>query len=138
MCARYLIDTAIWIDLYEDRKGYNGEPLGEYAWKLLRNILASQETIIVSDLLLIELETRLTLEQINGMFIPFQAAIEKVFTTEPQSAEAEHISEERNVPRGDALHAIHARDHQLILITRDRHFKRLSDIAQSYRPEEFI
>jgi len=39
-------------------------------------------------------------------------------------------TENRNVPRGDALHAIIARDHKLILITRDNHFKKLEDISK--------
>ena len=26
---KYYLDTSIWIDVYEDRKGYNNEPLGE-------------------------------------------------------------------------------------------------------------
>jgi len=42
------------------------------------------------------------------------------------------------VPAGDALHAIVARDNDLILVTRDRHFRKLEDISKHYKPEELI
>ena len=48
------------------------------------------------------------------------------------------LAEIRNVPRGDAIHAIIARDYELILITRDKHFQNLKDIAECYKPEEII
>ncbi|MFH1849987.1 MAG: hypothetical protein ABH879_07455 [archaeon] len=49
---RYMIDTCFWVDLKEDRKGYNSEPLGEYALKLLSVIKA--DVIVVSDILIRE------------------------------------------------------------------------------------
>jgi len=32
---KFYLDTSIWIDIYEDRKGYNSEPLGNYGFKLI-------------------------------------------------------------------------------------------------------
>ena len=51
---------------------------------------------------------------------------------------AKKIAKERDVPAGDALHAIIARDDDLILVTRDRHFRKLEDISKHHKPEEII
>ena len=42
MAERYFIDTSIWMDFYEDRAGFKGEPLGDYAFKLLSKIKAKE------------------------------------------------------------------------------------------------
>jgi len=72
------------------------------------------------------------------MILPFQRIIEKLFVRKDQRDEAMKISKERNLPPGDVLHAIIARDHKLIMITRDKHFKELEDITIHYKPEELI
>ena len=138
MAERYFIDTSIWIDFYEDRIGYNDEPLGEYAFKLLAKIKAKESRIVISDFLIRELETQYSVEQINGIFKPFEKLIDKIFVTKKQKDEAIKISLERKIPKGDALHAIVARDDKLVLITRDNHFRMLQDISKHYKPEELI
>jgi len=132
---KYYIDTAIWIDLYEDRFGYNKEPLGDYAWKLFSLIKAKNDIIVVSDFLIRELEMNYSLEEINGMIKPFENILEKVLNKE-QKDEAKKIAEERNIPPGDVIHAIIARDNDFILITRDKHFMQLEDISKHYKPED--
>ena len=126
------------MDLLEDRKGYNNEPLGEYALKLFSLIKAKKNTLIITDLLIRELESNYSMEEINGMVLPFQKIIEKIFVTKEQRDEAKKLGQERNLPPGDALHAIIARNHKLIMITRDKHFRQLEDIAKHYKPEELI
>jgi len=138
MVKKYLIDTSIWIDLYEDRKGFYNEPLGDYALKLLSTIKIQESIIVLTDLLLKELEMNYSLSEINGMFKPFEKITEKVITTKEQREEAKKIANKRNLPPGDALHSILARDNNLILITRDKHFKQLEDISKHYKPEELI
>ncbi len=133
---KYYIDTAIWIDLYEDRFGYNKEPLGDYAWKLFSLIKAKNDIIVVSDFLIRELEMNYSLEEINGMIKPFENILEKVFLNKEQKDEAKKIAEERNIPPGDVIHAIIARDNDFILITRDKHFMQLEDISKHYKPED--
>jgi len=135
---RYLIDTAIWIDLYEDRKGYNDEPLGEYASKLISFIRSTSSKIILTELILKELETRLSLEQVNGLFLILHGHIETSSITSEQRAEANRLAEERQVPPSDAAHAITARDTGSILVSRDRHFRILEDVTPCYRPEDLI
>ena len=138
MAEEYIIDTSIWVDLYEDRKGYNNEPLGDYACKLLVKIKAKEIVIVMTDFLIKELETIYSIAEINGMFKPFEKIIKKIIATEKQREEAKKISKERNLPAGDALHAIISRDNNLILVTRDRHFRKLEDISKHYKPEELI
>ncbi len=138
MKKKFLIDTAIWIDLYEDRVGYQNEPLGDYALKLLARIQAAKETIVLTDFLMRELESRYSLAQINGMFKPFGTLVQRVMVNPSQMQEAKKVSIERNVPRGDALHAIIARDEGCILITRDNHFSKLMDLSPFFRPEDLI
>ncbi len=134
----FLIDTSIWIDLYEDRVGFQGEPLGEYALKLFAMIKAQQQTIILTDLLMIELETNYSIAEINGMIKPFELRVKKIIVTKKQREEAKIIAAKRNVPPGDVLHAIIAKEHDAILVTRDNHFKQLTDISPHYNPEELI
>ncbi|MFH0869723.1 MAG: type II toxin-antitoxin system VapC family toxin [archaeon] len=136
MFEKYLIDTSIWIDLYEDRKGFHNEPLGDYALKLLATIKSQEMIIVLTDLLLRELEMNYSLSEINGMFKPFEKITEKIIATKEEREEAKRIAQERNLPPGDALHAIIARDKKLVLITRDKHFKQLEDISKHYMPED--
>ena len=138
MAEEYIIDTSIWVDLYEDRKGHNNEPLGDYAFKLLVKIKAKESAIVLTDFLIRELETIYSIAEINGMFKPFEKIIKKIIAAEKQREEAKKISKERNLPAGDALHAIISRDNNLILVTRDRHFRKLKDISKHYKPEELI
>ena len=72
------------------------------------------------------------------MIKPFEEIIEKIIGTKTQGDEAIKIANERKLPYGDVLHSIIARDNNLILVTRDRHFKELQDISKSYKPEELI
>ena len=138
MAARHYLDTSIWVDLYEDRKGYNQEPLGDFAWKLFGIIKAKRGVLVISDLLIRELESNYSIEEINGMIKPFSGMIQKVTANSKQRDEAKRIALERDVPPGDVLHAIVARDYNLVLITRDRHFIELEDISKHYKPEELI
>ena len=138
MVERYYLDTSIWMDLYENRRGFNQEPFGDFAWKLLGIIKAKKQTLVISDMLIRELEMNYSIEEINGMMKLFEDILENITTTRNQRDEAKQIAAERNLPPGDVLHAIIARDHNLILITRNNHFKELVDISQHHKPEELI
>jgi predicted nucleic acid-binding protein len=135
---RFYVDTSIWMDIYGDRKGFNDEPLGDFALKLFILIKSRKDKLIISDLLINELEMNYSIEQINGMIKPFQDLIEKVIVTKEQRNEAIKVAEERYLPLGDVLHAILARDYESILVTRDKHFNDLEDISPYYKPEELI
>ena len=138
MIEKYYLNTSIWMDVYEDRKGYNNEPLGEYGLKLLALIKAKGYKLVITDLIISELEVRYIVAEINGMIKPFEKIIEKIICSKKQKLEAKKIANEKNLPYGDVLHSIIARDNDLILITRDKHFKQLKDISKHYKPEELI
>jgi predicted nucleic acid-binding protein len=135
---KYYIDTSVWIDFYEDRKGYHNEPLGDFAFKLLSLIISKKDKVIITDYLLKELNVIYSEEEIDSMFKLFENLIEVITVSKLQTEEANKISNEKNVPAGDVLHAIVARDNNLILITRDKHFTELDNISKHYKPEEII
>ncbi len=135
---KFYLDTSIWLDVYEDRVDRNGKPLGEYGSRILYKILQNEDEIYISDLLIIELKTQLSDEQINSMFAMFKKIIHHAPATAQQDAEAVRIGKERHLPKGDVLHAILARDHKLELITRDKHFLDLIDVSPHHKPEDLI
>jgi len=55
-----------------------------------------------------------------------------------KTGRAKDISLKRNLPKGDVLHALIARDNKAILVTLDKHFKKLLDIVESKRPQDLI
>lgn len=134
--SRYYIDTSVWLDFYESRRGFFGEPIGEYASEMFSLIIAEGSEIIISDILHEELARRLSAEQINGLLLPFNMI--RVISKKGQMEEAASVSRERNLPFGDALHAVLARDTCSILVSRDKHFKKLQDISEVYKPEELV
>ncbi|HIG95554.1 TPA: type II toxin-antitoxin system VapC family toxin [Candidatus Woesearchaeota archaeon] len=138
MSEKFYIDTSIWIDLYEDRKGYHQEPLGDFALRLFSMIKTKEHKLIITDILINELEGYYSQEEINGMMKPFEAIIKKVISTTEQRQKARQIAQRRNLPPGDVLHAILAHDHQLILVTRDNDFRKLTDICEHFKPEDLI
>jgi len=138
MTKKFYVDTAIWIDLYEDRTDYKNESLGSFALKLVGFIKLKMYKLIITDILINELEMRYALAEIKGMFKPFESITENILSTRNQREEAARIAKIRDIPPGDVLHAILARDNKLILITRDKHFRKLRDISKHYKPEDII
>lgn len=138
MALRYYPDTSIWIDLYEGRKGYSNEPLGEYAFKFFIALLAREDHILVSDITIRELAKIIPAESLKSLFTPFKKVIEHTTLTGKQRQEALAIAGPLGVPLGDAMHSIIARDTQSVLVTRDKHFRILKHISEPYAPEELI
>lgn len=135
---RFYFDTSIWIGIYEGRLGYNNESLSNPGLNLLFSLLKGNSKLIVTDLLVKELSKHYSLEQINGIFMPFEGIIEKVTATKQQEEESRRIAKEINLPLGDVMHAVTSRDNNLIFITRDNHFRMLKDIWGYFRPEDFF
>ena len=95
MAEKYLIDTSIWVDLYEDRKSYQNEPLGDFAFKLFSMIKAKQNKIVITDLTIRELETNYSMEEINGMMKLFEDILEKLVASKEQRYEAKKLADEK-------------------------------------------
>lgn len=138
--GRYYIDTCVWRDFYEDRVGPRGRPLGEYAAKLIMKLISDKEEIIISNAVFRELEADYSDEDITIMLdmVSRMGKLVRVRTTYEEADEANVISKERNLPKGDALHAVVARDNEAIIVSQDKHFQKLKDIVGMVQPEELI
>jgi predicted nucleic acid-binding protein len=64
--------------------------------------------------------------------------IEKVRATKEQLVKAMKLSKESALSINDAIHAILAKDNNAVLVTRDRHFRRLQTTRIIRSPEELI
>jgi len=112
--------------------------LGEWALEFFKRAMEDDSLIIYSDFVEDELKKDYDEEKIKDVFSVIDKVhlLKKIEIKPEQFKEASKISKERNVPFGDALHAIVARDEDAIVITRDHHFEELQDIAISKKPEE--
>lgn len=124
------------MDYYDYRFGPRGRPLGEYAARLFMKIMKDRGIILFSDVVLKEL--RIDYNNIQDMLkiLLLIGILEKVEITPQEYNEARRISKERNIPLGDVVHAILAKDNKAILISQDKHFIRLRDIATAKKPQD--
>jgi predicted nucleic acid-binding protein len=132
--GRFYLDTSIWLDFLEDR-GNNGDA----AYKLLKFIINRNYKIIFSEAIKDELlEYGLSMDNIRSFLSVFKRNVICLYVNKKQFRKAKDISNKRNIPVFDALHAIIARDNSAVMITRDRHFDKLLDIVRYKKPEEII
>jgi len=136
---KFYLDAAILIDYHENRSD-NFRPLGEWALRLMNKIIDEKNIVIYSDVLVEELETQLTEEAIAELLHMFDCEnlLLQIQISEQQRKEAVMLCRTRNVPFGDALHAVLARDNGAVLVSRDKHFLELLDIVDVKKPEELI
>jgi predicted nucleic acid-binding protein len=132
--AKYLIDTCIWRDYYENRTD-KFRPLGEWAFEFLKKICIKNEILFPS---IIEEEILLTSNQplVNDIIHYYKAI--RIFSSIKQEVEATRIERARNLPFNDALIAVLARDSGAIVISRDHHFEQLRDIVIVKKPEDLL
>ena len=134
MERRFYLDTSIWLDFFEER-GDNGK----YAKKLLTKIMNMDDKIVYSDVILFELNLRgYNRYELSDMFRLIKPALLFVEASQNQTGRAKDIALKRKIPKRDALHAIIARDNNAILVTLDRHFQKILDIAKPKRPQDLI
>lgn len=137
MAEGYYLDTSIWRDYYESRYD-KFRPLGEWALMLMNKIVKDKDIILYSELVVEELKVKYSEEEIRRIFEIVKNRLLKINISELQAKEAYILCKNRNVAFGDALHAILARDNKAILITRDEHFLKLTDIVEIKKPEDLI
>ena len=116
-------------------------PIGEYATKLINQIIIRSNTILYSETLVHELCKDYSLQEITDMLnILLRIQIlKRIEITQEEYKEAKDLSRQRNIPFVDCINSIHARNHNAKIITRDRHFfQKLTDICQPYLPEYII
>ena len=139
MNKRFYLDTSIWLDLIEERNESN-LPKSKLAKEFLNKIISKNYWIIYSEIISDELKslgyTDYDIE--NLIARPFKDIIIVAYFIQEFFGKAKDLSNKREIPVLDALHALIARDQKAILITRDKHFKRLIDIVKSKKPEEIL
>ena len=136
---KYLIDTCIWRDFNENRISKTNKPIGEYAAQFFLSILKKNVKIYYSKTLTRELSKDYTESDIINLlkFFEFQNKLIRVDITKEEFLEAKDLAIKRDLPFVDCLNAIHSRNYNCVLITRDIHFfQKLSDIAESFKPED--
>ena len=118
---RYYADSCIWIDFLEERHTLN----------LFERCIDNCEELLISDILMDELCRYVCLNDLQMIIKMFESKklLFKTISTKEQRIEAKNLALERNLPHGDALHAIIARDNNATLVTRDKHFQKLQDIC---------
>jgi len=135
---KYYLDTSIWLDFFENRNEPN-LPKGDWAHKLLDKLIENNGKAIYSDILILELGlVGYQPDEIEKLFEDLKSILIFVESTEKQMRKAKDLSSKRNIPKGDALHALIARDNKALLITLDNHFKELLDITKPKRPQDII
>lgn len=138
MTKKYYFDTSIWLDFFENRDEPN-LPKGEWVNKLINKIIAEDNRIIYSDHIIVELGLAgYNSYEIENMFERMKQVLIFVESTEKQIGKAKDLSSKRNIPKGDALHALIARDSRAVLVTLDNHFKKIRDITGPKRPQDLI
>ena len=138
MTEKYYLDTSIWLDFFENRNEPN-MPKGDWAHKLLNKITKDNDKVIYSDVVLLELgEAGYQQHEIEKLFDKIKPILILTESTEKQVRKAKDLSSKRDVPKGDTLHALIARNNKATLVTLDNHFKKLSDIAKPKRPQDLI
>lgn len=129
---RYFVDTCIWIDLIEDRKGKNGEPLGRYAAEALSMI------ILIGDVIIYNREIFRELKKDDEIRDALSGTMMHIDISTESYDEAAILSERRELPFMDCIIAVFARENSAVILTRDRHFCRLSDIARAISPYDLL
>jgi predicted nucleic acid-binding protein len=136
MTRKFYLDTSVWRDYFEDRKD-NMRPLGEFAFRFLKNCEERNDVVIVSNAVEKELLDHYARDRVNEVFLSFVEIIVKIEYSKEQSEEAFNFwkKEGKKFPLYDILHSIIARDSNAILITRDRHFEEIG-VAECAKPED--
>ncbi|MEK6887021.1 MAG: PIN domain-containing protein [Nanoarchaeota archaeon] len=139
MITKYYLDSSIWRDLHEDRKD-KFRPLGEWAFELLKKIRKNKDKVLYSDLVVDELMKAFNENVIKELFSIMSngGLLEKVNVEKKHVKEAVELKHKYNIPFGDALHAVLARDNNAILVARDHHFEEIQHIIKAKKPEELI
>ncbi len=135
----YYVDTLIWRDYYENRKD-RFRPIGEWAFEFFKIAIKTDSLILYSDIIESELGKDYDSEEIKEILkiISTTGLLKQIKIFPTQFKEASILSKKRQVPFGDALNAILARDNNAVLVSRDHHFEELRDIAVAKKPEELI
>jgi predicted nucleic acid-binding protein len=102
-------------------------------------ILKKDDVIIYSDLFVSELKSDYGEEEVENWlgFLFACGRLVRISPTKEETCEATALSRDRDIPFGDCIFAVMARDNKAIVVTRDKHFfENLSDVIKAIRSEE--
>ena len=137
MPKKYYFDTSIWLDHFENRNELH-LPKGDWAHRLMNKIINSDDRILYSDMVLIELRVLgYQQHELEMLFQALKPVLIFVQATDKQLKRAKDLSLKRNVPKGDAVHALIARDNNAILVALDKHFEKVKDFVQIQSSRDF-
>ncbi len=139
MPARYLVDTCVWGDFYEDRISKSGKPLGKYASEFFMEVIKSKDKILFSEALTWELKKDYGKKGITDLLnlLVFNGVLVRVEIQKEEYSEAKELSAGRNIPFVDCINAVQARNNNAILVSQDKHFfEKLSDVVKCLRPQD--
>lgn len=108
------------------------------AFESFKKIRANKDKVVYSDFVVEELSHAYDKQTIDKLFKGVSELLEKVEIYGKQLKEAADLSNEHNIPLGDAVHGVLARDANAIMVTRDRHFRKLKDKITVKKPEDLI
>lgn len=132
------IDTNIYIDFFDNRSD-RLRPLGEFAYNLLRRTFECEFRIIISGLVLEELDYNTYNEKAKELIknLEEKNKIIDVKTTQEDKKIAREIKKQRKTEFNDTLHAVIAKRLKAeYLVTRNiKHFSKLIDLVDVCYPE---
>ena len=134
----FYFDTSIWLDFIENRNEPN-IPKSNWAKELVDKIIDNEDFIVFSDMNMIELRGAGYSEfEIEAILVNTKIKTIMVESSERQIRVSKDLAHKRNIPKGDALHSLIARDNRAILVTLDHDFQKLLDIIRPFRTNELI
>jgi rRNA-processing protein FCF1 len=139
MLKKYLFDTCIWRDFYEDRLSKVGNPLGQYASEAFMKVMKNKDKILFSESLVRELKRDYDEKDINDMLnvLFISKILVVVQISREEHLEAKSLSEKRDLPYVDCLNAVQARNNKAIVVSQDPHLtKDLIDIVKVIKPQD--
>lgn len=138
---KYFVDTCVWRDFFEERKGFGNRDLSSEALIFFKKVMVHKDVILFSDFLIRELKLKYSILEIEYRLKLFSllGLLNKVEILKEEFYEAKLLSKQRNLPLADCLNAIQARNHKAVLISQDKHILvNLKDVTISKRPSEII
>jgi predicted nucleic acid-binding protein len=141
MQKKYLLDTCIWRDFYEARKGAGGKALGKYAAGLFLDLVVRRSEVLVPEIVIWELKKDYPEDKVNNLISIAEEllSIRIVLASAEQTDEAERLSISRGLPFADCLIAVTARDNAAISVSNDRHLLEcLADVVKTVLPQDAV
>jgi predicted nucleic acid-binding protein len=136
---RYLIDTCVWIDFFNDRISKSGRELGLAANNFIYRLILNKDEILYSEITIHELRKNYTDEEIMLLLglLKRTGILKLIESNQNERKAAKELSINRKLPFADCLIAIQAKTHDAKVISQDKHLlEDLKDVACSLRPED--